>query len=229
MTKLYKAALLAAVGLVGIPAAQAATYNGDLLVGFTSGSGNDYIYDLGAPSSLTDGQTWALGSDLAAYTLSTVNWGVIGDQKISGTGYLWSTTDGASANTLAGIAAWGNVDTGVRSIYSNFGTAGAGNSLTIGSTDDNSWYQQTINGALPLQYVNTYLNPNVVGLTSDTLYSVVANGSSPVAIGTFTLDNTGTLTYNAIAPVPEPSSLALLGGGALLMAALRKKVRANNK
>ena len=53
-TKLYKAVLLAALGLGGITAAQAQ----DALLGFNSapgtGSGNDYVIDLGSGSQFNN-------------------------------------------------------------------------------------------------------------------------------------------------------------------------------
>jgi len=60
-----KAALLAVLGLASVMAAQAVTYNGDLIVGFTKASGNDLVYDLGAETTITNGQKWNLGSALA--------------------------------------------------------------------------------------------------------------------------------------------------------------------
>ena len=224
MKQLYKAALLAALGLASITPAQAATYNGDLIVGFTSQSGNDLVYDLGATSSLFNGETWNLTALLTGYNLNTVNWGVLGDKNISGVRTAWSTTDGLTPSTLASTPAWGSLDTATKSIYQNFGAAGAGQSLSIDSADDNSWNHQTISPSLSTQYANVYGNPNVVGLTSDSLYSVVANGSDPAMLGSFTLDNTGTLTFN-IAPVPEPASASLIGGGALLLLVFRNKFR----
>ena len=84
MIKRFKSVLVAiAVGVV-LTSAQAATYNGDLLIGFTTQSGNDVIYDLGAESSLVNGETWNLSSLLSGYNLNNVNWGVIGDKNISG-------------------------------------------------------------------------------------------------------------------------------------------------
>lgn len=224
MNKLYKAALLAALGLAGITTAQAATYNGDLLIGFTSGTGNDLVYDLGARSSLVDGQTWNLTSLLTGYNLNTINWGVIGDKNVSGVRLVWSTTGGPTANSIIGNTAWGTLDNITGSMYFDFSTAGAGNSITPDSTTQNSWNQQTIAGSLTTQYHNAYENPNVTGLSSASLFEVINNGSTPTQIGTFTLDNLGVVTFN-VTPVPEPGTAGLIGGGALLMLALRNKFR----
>ena len=224
MKKLYRTALLAALGLASMVTAQAATYNGDLIVGFTTQSGSDVIYDLGAESSLTSGETWNLSSLLSGFSsLSGVNWGVIGAQNNSGTRNLWSTTSGFTPDPVAGIAAWNKDNTAIASIYSNFGIAGAGQSLSITSTDDNSWNMQTINGSLGAQFINAYgNNPNVQGLTSDSLYGIVAGGSDPTLLGSFALDNTGTLTFTA---VPEPITFGAFAGAGLLLVSLRNQLR----
>src|SRR5689334_9049852 len=57
--------------------------SGDLVVGFTLGSGNDLVYDLGKYSTFTDGQTWSLNSALTSApgsyaNLNNLNWGVLG-------------------------------------------------------------------------------------------------------------------------------------------------------
>jgi len=221
MVNSYKAALLAALGLAGAVTGQAATYTGDLLIGFTTQSGSDTIVDLGAASSLTSGESWDLSSLLGSYDLSTVNWGVIGDKNVSGTGRLaWSTY--SLSGPLASASAWGQLDTATKSIYSNFGTAGAGQSISILATDDNSWNQQTINGALPTQYHNVWGNPNNVGLGSEILYQMLANGSDPVALGSFALGANGSVSFTA---VPEPTSYSILGGAGLLLASLRRPLR----
>ena len=86
-----KIALLVLLGLAVIQSAQGqggATYNNDLIVGFSTQSGTDTLYDLGAESSLTNGETWNLGSLLTSYDLSTVDWGVIASVSSSHTQYL---------------------------------------------------------------------------------------------------------------------------------------------
>jgi PKD repeat protein len=199
MIKRFKLVVLSvAVGAI-LTSAQATTYNGDLIVGFTTQSGNDVIYDLGAASSLTNNQTWNLSSLLSGYNLNNVYWGVIGDKNISGTRYVWSTTDGTTTpNTVNNTSAWNKMDTAISTIYQNFGTAGAGQSLSIVSTDDNSWNQQTINGGGTQQYITVAggISPNVVGLASDSFYSMVANGSDPTLVGSFTLAANGVVTFN---------------------------------
>jgi PEP-CTERM motif-containing protein len=223
MKNLYRAALLVVMGLASLGTAQAAVYTGDLIVGFTTQSGNDAIYDLGTKSSLFDGETWNLSSLLTGYNLNNVNWGVIGDATVSGVNTAWTTVDGGTPSRIPNTATWGTLNTATKSIYSNFSAAGAGQSMSIVNTDDNSWNKQTISGTLTTQYVNAYENPNLLGLVSDSFYGVIANNSAPALLGHFTLDGTSTLTFNA---VPEPATDVLAGTGLLiLIVSFRNKFR----
>ncbi len=209
LKKIQTALLTTIVG--AITSVHAATYNGDLLVGFTTQAGTDVIYDLGPASTLVDGKTWDLGSLLAGTDLTTVYWGVIGDK--SGTPRVaWTTTaDGTIIPpTLASNTRWGTLDTATKSIYQNFITAGAGQSITIAATDDNSWNMQAINGALVPQYHNAYEDPTVLGLRSEAFFQVLANGSTPTQLGNFTLSANGVLTYNTLSQtMPSPSAPTL--------------------
>jgi len=207
-----------AVAALSAASAQATTYNGDLILGFTSGSGNDFLYDLGPESSLTYGEQWNLGSSLSGFNLSTVNWGVIGDKNVAGRYTAWTTTQGTTPNTLPGPADWASLDIPTRSIFQNFSAAGAGQTLTISSTDDNSWNEQTINGALTTQYVNAYENPNAVGFRALSFFDVFADASAPGLQGYFTLSPSGTVSY-----VPEPSTVSVLAGVGLLVFTLRRR------
>ena len=209
------AAVLAAVGTT-----QAATYTGDLLLGFTSQSGNDFIYDLGQASALTSGETFNLSGSLSGFNLSTVHWGIIGDKNVGGTRTAWTTTASGSPNVVPNLSAWTAIDTATKSIYQNFPTGGAGDSLSIAATDDNSWNMQTISGALTTQYHNAYEDPNLVGIGSASLFSVLGNGSAPTPLGTFALGANGTLTFTS---VPEPSAY-VLGGLGLLALSFRSRL-----
>jgi hypothetical protein len=218
MSNAYKAALLAALGLAGGVTAQAATYNGDLLIGFTSGAGNDTIYDLGAETALFSGETWDLSGLLSG--LSSLQWGILGDKAIGTSAFAWSTLPGVLPST----ARWGQLNTAAKSIASNFASLGLGSSIAISSGDDNSWNQQTIHGGLATQYVNVWGNPNSTGVVTETLYQMLANGSDPVTLGTFSLGANGTLTF-AAASVPEPATYGVLGGAGLLLVSLRTQLR----
>ena len=203
MIRVIKFALLAmATGIIVNSSRAQTAYNGDLLIGFTKQSGNDLIYDLGAASSLTNGQSWNLSSLLSGYTLTTVNWGVIGDSKVSTLRYAWTTTDGTTPIPLPNASAWGKNDTATKSIYQNIPAGGAGQYVSIASSDDNSWNSQTINGGLTTQYINVYGNPNVVGLTSDSFFSMIATNQPPQLAGKFTLAANGVVTFNTVANTP---------------------------
>ena len=214
MKNFHKATLLAVLGLASISTVKAAPYNGDLIIGFTEGTGNDVVYDLGAASSLTSGETWDLSSILSGYNLSTISWGVIGALNTGSPRSAWSTTDGSVAPiSIPNLSAWGKNNTAISSIYQNFASAGMGQSISIDVTDANSWNSQTINPSLTTQYANVYGNPNVAGITSDALYLIHSDNSVPILLGNFNLDNTGLVTFS---PVPEPSTYALLVVAGLL-------------
>lgn len=203
-------AVLSAAALATALSTEAATYTGDLLIGFTSQSGNDFIYDLGQASALTSGETFNLSSGLAGFNLSTVHWGIIGDKNIGGIRTAWTTTGGLVPSTIANLSAWTSVDTATKSIYQNFPVGGSGDSFSILASDDNSWNQQTIVGSLTTQYHNAYEDPNFIGVGSENFYSLIANGSAPSLAGSFSLGANGSLTFTA---VPEPSTCLLAGVG----------------
>src|SRR5215468_5620688 len=107
MKRQVHAVLLAATALAVAASAQAATYTGDLLIGFTSTSGSDFIFDAGQASALTSGQTFNLSSQLSGFNLSTVHWGVIGDRNVGGIRTAWTTIGTGLPNTIPNTASWG--------------------------------------------------------------------------------------------------------------------------
>lgn len=222
MKKSFKVALLLALGLSAVATVRAqTTYNGDLIVGFTKTSGNDAIYDLGAESALVNGKTWNLSSLLSGYTISTLNWGVIGSTQPpitrTGTYYAWSTTavGAPTPPTITGFSAEKSDAEGpIADIYQNFPTAVANQSLTISSSDENSWDTQTINPTETTDYVNNYQNPNVIGAVSANFYQIVDTGATPTLLGSFSLSSGGILTYNvAVSTPPVPQIINIMRAG----------------
>lgn len=218
------AALLVATGMVAA-STQATTYpKGDLIVGFSSGTTNDFVYDLGAESSFTSGETWNLGSLTNEFTLSSVQWGVIGDNKNSGEG--WTTTGGSTPNSYDDESF--NLSAPIQAIYQFMPAAGAGNSEYIDPTSGASWNKETTgNASGSTSYALAYENPNMTGMGSDYFYyltdgDVRGAGDTATLEGSFSLDGSGDLTFN---PVPEPSTIGLITGAGLLMVTLRNKFR----
>ncbi len=200
-------ALLLALGLAGESAVQAESY-GDLIVGFTTQSGSDHMYDLGSATTLVNGQTWNLATLLTGINLTTVHWGIIGDatagdssflSNFSGKDTLWSTTAGPVPPNN-NESAFGQADTGVNIILVSFGGStasySAGSSATDAATDDNSWNTDTLNPLHATDFANSYDNPNVIGLSSASFWQTTADSSTPVKLGSFSLASTGVLTYN---------------------------------
>ncbi len=230
MKNLYKAALLAALGLATVSAAQAETYNaGDLLVGFTTASGNDLIIDIGQESALFSGESFSGVSALLTSTyganLDGVSWGVIGNGPNSGTvRTAWTTTSpGSVPATITGNAAFGKLNTAANALASDFSTSGAiasGQSATPAATLANSWNTETLNGTLTTDYVNAYENPNVLGAGQADFSSVLNNASAPTLLGDFTLGADDSFTFSA---VPEPTSYGMLAGAGLLVVSLRNR------
>jgi len=226
MKKQIRSVLLAAAGLAVVTSAQAATYNGDLLVGFTSGTGNDLVYDLGSFASLVNGEQWHLGATglnlLSAYNLNTVQWGVVGNNLLNLNNRTLYTTFGSTPVSLNGSQ--GNAVNGnVGAIYGSFGTAGAGQSASIPSGNANSWATETTSVAPGNTYINNFENPNTTGLSSITFWTEHVNQSAVQGLD-FSLDSTGTLTYGTVA-VPEPTTYGLIAGAGLLAVSFRNQFR----
>jgi hypothetical protein len=221
MKKQTKATLIALAIVSATAASQAAAYNNDLIIGFSSTTGNDLLYDLGSVGSLTAGETWNLSSLLSGYNLSTVNWGVVGNSSASGTSRVLYTTFGSSPAT-AGNGRGTSINGADGALYSNFATAGAGQFALVDSTTDNSWNRQTINPTLTTQYLNAWESPNQVGTGSINFWAVQANSSAGTQDQFFTLGSDGVVTFAA---VPEPSTYGLFAGAGLLAVCLRNQFR----
>jgi len=223
MKKTIKATMIALAVAGAASAAQAATYNNDLIIGFTSASGNDLLYDLGSFSSLTSGEQWNLSTLLSGYNLNTVNWGVVGNTSASSSSrVLYTTFNSTPAN--AGSARGNAVNTADGALYSNFATAGSGQFATVDSSTDNSWNHQTLNPTLSTQYQNAWENPNQVGTGSINFWAVQANNTTGTQDQFFTLDSSGTVTFG-VAAVPEPSTYGLFAGAGVLAVCLRNQFR----
>lgn len=241
MKNTYKAALLAALGLTVVSAAQAQTVGtvsinttytaGDLLLGiYEPGSANTLVVDIGSYASLQNGETWSLSSYLtsAGITLdSSGQYGVIGANATTHHIYTTSTTSslsslsGGGANTLSSaIGTVGNNEGAVATTAVNASTAGA------------DWYGQTLDynasSSLLVTLGDYQVNANVG--SSDTLYDATGSGTATHPTGTsvtdlsFNLSTDGTLTYGSISSVPEPATYGLLAGAGLLIVSLRNKL-----
>jgi len=209
MTSQIKTSLTALALAASGFSALAATYNSDLIVGFTDGVGNDLIYDLGPASALADGQQWNLTARLATFTLSGVNWGVAGCATVGGVRTTWVTTSGTDPLLIPNTSAWGKINTAVSSIYTTLVNPGAGQYASILPSDANSWNQQTINGSLATQYYNVYQNPNLVGTTCANFYRAASPNVAPVLLGTFCLGANGVLTFHTVSAVKPAPTLSV--------------------
>jgi hypothetical protein len=238
MKMISRTILLAALGIALVPTVKAST-GGDLILGFTqqgaNSTGDDFLYDIGpvftypGETSLYNGETWNLSAALSGqgFNLGSVQWGVIGDANTADGANpeeLWVTTGGGTPSKINGGGTFNNSQSSINALLSDFGVDGQttftvpGQSATPGATGQNSWNEQTLNGTLGSQFINTYGNPNVAGETTDTLWQVADDNSAPQDLGSFSLSSTGVLTFTS---VPEPGTLGVLSVGGLLALAWR--------
>lgn len=247
---LYKAALLAALGLVGVSAAQASN---DVLMGFNDAVGplaaqNDYVIDLGSYSSLVSSAE-SSGGTVNLYT------GTIGTTFNSSSAF---SMDSSALNDVAAGIVEGytggypktlfvSAPTSVSSIFtpssSQFNNAAAAaTGVQIGtyasSSDPATW-----TGAVAASATaggseisggdvtdNALVNPMgqlVNGVLDLNLWETTKSSSlgSPSAyseVGSFHIDlNNNMINFTV---VPEPSTYALLGIGGLLALSLRHRL-----
>jgi hypothetical protein len=196
-------------GAAAATSIHAATYNSDLVIGFTDLIHNDKVYDLGSAASITNGQQWNLATLLTGYNLNNVSWGVVGTATIGTNRTSWTTTGGLTPNTITSLNAWSKVNTAVTAIYTIFPVAGVGQSGSAATADDNSWNQQTIFGSIATQYHNVYEDPNVVGPTCASFFRAVSPNLPPVLLGTFCLAPNGVVTFTVPSAAPPPPTLSI--------------------
>jgi hypothetical protein len=198
---------------------------GDMIVGFTTGSGNDLIVNLGqAANVLTNGMQWNLSSVLSGFnsgSLSSVTWGVIGISSnapntvfatYTGTGLPPAIPGLANFNAVKGAIGIGG-DGGLGSLINSSSGYVTPPANTGG---DGAWYTGTVTGDTG-SYETEYTNPN--GSTSGGLPSTInfykaIQGGSVAQTGTFTINSSRILTFNTVggtAPPPQITSITRVG------------------
>lgn len=240
-----KTTLLAMAGMgLMINAAHAQYSAGDLVVGFTSGSGNDVVYDLGTFSSFTSGETWNLLSSLTSTpgsyaNLSGLNWGVVGAQSTGlstslKTVYSTVSHGGVAPVSVPNTSTFNGIATTVNTIGQFITSGQAG---VDAATDAASWNGETVVGGTGT-FLNNYgsATPNdpnsstgsgfTSGSVVEDLYGVKANGTAATLLGTLTFGANGVLTFNA---VPEPSTYGVLAGLGLLALCVRRQLGLFNR
>jgi len=209
-------ALLMASALVVAASAQAAQYaNGDLLLGFSGGS-QDFVYDLGPVSSLTTGQTWNVGANQGT------QFGVVGAFLQGSTGLIYSTSSANDENALDPSNLYGPARNNIATLAGGTTALTLGESRTTTVGDTTGWTYQTVTVQPGNTFQNNFENPNAD--VSALAYFFENNNDGTVTADSFFSYNSasGQLAYGAIA-VPEPTTLSLLGGFALLALAWRRQ------
>ena len=242
-TKLYKAALLAALGLSSVTAAQAGTT--DLLLGFNdaAGTGNDYVIDLGASSLFTTTALLSYGIDTSLFNtafsadtsyLNNVAVGAVEGNQSSSPSTLFmtglTTPAAITQSELVGAAAYaGGAAVGEYSSSSLTGwsvnVAPSPTSLLAPSAGSSVGSQTGINPLSNLAggwaTINLYENTATTGRGGSV--------SGWTEVGTFTIDvNASSFYYQGVDAVPEPSTCSLFGGAGLLVLLFRRKLNRKN-
>ena len=249
-TQLYKAVLLAALGLSTVTAAQA---SGDLLLGFNdaagpSGAQNDYVIDLGAVSQFTTGTlvNFAIAGSTTFQTafsadvnyLNNVAAGVVGGATgslfLTSVGAPYSGLNSASASTSSSLAQSPTVGEYTSATVGgwSYNVATAPSQVSVGGPfnpgSSPSGSVAGTSGSNPMANLSG-------GVLSINLYEATYTGgfhstfNNFTQIGTFVINpgqNSG--YFQGVDAVPEPSSLALFGGAGVLGLLFRRKLNRKN-
>jgi len=244
MKNLYKAALLAALGITAVSSAQA-----QMLLGFNDAAGptsaqNDYVINLGSLSQFTTTASLNLSSDFSASTFNTafgsdlnalneVTAGVVGGN--SSPRQLFETSVGIPRSNVSSSQ--------MNSALSEAQTPVAGEYVSTSSTGwtVNVAASATANGTIVTgaDVGDEAVNPMGTlsgGVLTEQLWENTKNGAltAPngwVDIGTININpTTDSVTFPGanVSAVPEPSTYGLLAGAGLLVVALRRNFSAKN-
>ena len=226
--QLYRAALLATLGLAGVTAAQAQS---EMVLGmndanyYAAPAGYDYTIDLGSAANFTTSYSgsWSISSSLfnTAFgadtsALNDVAVGVIGSlgsanamQTILNVNPGTSTANISSASSFPatipfGVNAYATSPGWSQSVAINPSSPGASTSSSFAGATANN----------PMQYLASGTVSEILYTDSNVGSGRNAHTSGWTEVGTFTIDaNNDTITFNGSAvSVPEPTTYGLLAG-----------------
>ena len=251
MKHLYKAALLAALGLASVTAAQAQ----DMLLGFNDAGANtsaasyqnDYVIDLGALTQFTKTSTYSgsiVQSTFDTAFSSDANWandvavGAVGGTQVAIPHQIY--VSGTTQPVAASTGRFGNILSDTSGIaVGEYGSAAAGNTgwsylvgvnpggiVLDGNTLNTSGQAVMQQGVSPLSFLSG-------GDATFNLYEALSSGSTHAYtdIGSFSINaNNGVDTISftgasvvSSAAAPEPTTYGLMAGVGLLGLALRRQ------
>jgi PEP-CTERM motif len=253
MKNLYKAALLAALGIGSITAAKASTQ--DMLLGFNDAAGpaaanNDYVIDLGLASQFTatsfvdvsalfsaSSFTTAFGADNNQANDVAVGFGA-GNSTVTPSipGFLYQTSPAAALTGTPSAGAAGNsaVKFGGSQISPNVyasSTAGGWSALVAAAPGTSA-------AGTVAQFTANPLALTASGMIAEELYetTLTASGRSTVPtpwadLGQFTVNTTtGSVIWQGanFQAVPEPATYGAFAGAGLLALSLRRQLSRKN-
>jgi hypothetical protein len=199
---------------------------GDLLAGFTTGTGSDAILNLGSVTTLANGQSWditaLLGTSVPSNfgNYSTVQWGVVG---ASGA-FAYGT---GSPLSLPNLSALNGVKTQLSGLGSDLSATTGFGTPAASAAGNGSWNNGTVVGGTSTFKAAWYGPNGITGEGTQNFYQVQDNNSAPSQLnpGTWTLSASGgdeILTYGTV-PEPSTTALASIAGLIGLLARNRKK------
>ncbi len=244
---------LAGAALLNTSAMALTAATGDLILGFQTGSPNtgnnlNLELNLGAASAFTalegtgdvinltaGSSTAGFGSlnvsDLIAdygssWTSDGLAFGVAGTLGSTANNELFVSYFSGTPTTVANQSTRSNRILGLYNTYLG-GTVGANNSTdaTVQTSATGSYTFEASNSG---KYANNFPLTTQVNVTSSgesiSLYDVQQGIGAPVTlVGTFNLDGSGDLLFTATSAVPEPSTYAMFGLGAVALFFARRR------
>lgn len=215
-------------------ATQAAFTANDLYLGFTQTSASgDYIIDLGQASSVTGQSTvvdlssiFSLSQFNSIFTggANGVNMGVVGGINQFPSSYDFYTTAAVGTD----LSGFNYSSTGIGTVVGPIARLAAPTSGSGVNDTSKSWAANIPTLAANDFYGASGINPDLAigssGILTEGLWEAVPG--STAYLGYFTMDTTGanpSLTFTSVQAVPEPATLSVLAGGALLFGIFRRR------
>ncbi|HEY3900012.1 MAG TPA: PEP-CTERM sorting domain-containing protein [Chthoniobacter sp.] len=176
------------------------------------------------------------------YANGNTVWGVVGgptSTDLGNTLYASTATDNLPAsfspntNTNQGGFYTSKIGTAAGDFLTNGTSYNGTNGTTQLTSDTNSFAAKGFNASVPFGFANSFsgdINNDGAGAeTQLALFQVIPTNEpgfpsgGVINEGTFTIDSTGTVTYQSAGSVPEPSTFGCLAGGLGLLGLLRRR------